>query len=142
MRGGHETKKQWTTEILSVKTPKALQRAVFYYIGKRFCIRGGQEQRKYAVLLWCSCHLEHCPTCSGLAKAQYVVVVQLPIQGVGACTSGAALVAVHGFLLMESFSRETLGIWGLGHIQHNMALPCSQVEDDQPPRSILCSCSI
>ena len=40
-----EEEKQWTTEILSVKTPKALQRAVFYYIGKRFSIRGGQEQR-------------------------------------------------------------------------------------------------
>ena len=40
-----EEEKQWTTEILSVKTPKALQRVVFYYIGKRFCIRGGQEQR-------------------------------------------------------------------------------------------------
>ena len=25
-----------------------LQRAVFFYIGKRFCIRGGEEQRKLA----------------------------------------------------------------------------------------------
>lgn len=36
-------------------------------------------------------------------KAQYEVVVQLPIQGVGACTSGAFLVAIHGFLLVEYF---------------------------------------
>ena len=40
-----EEEKLWTTEILSVKTPKGLQRAVFYYIGKRFCIQGGQKQR-------------------------------------------------------------------------------------------------
>ena len=32
--------------MFGCSTPKSLQRAVFYYIGKCFCIRGGEEQRK------------------------------------------------------------------------------------------------
>ena len=35
----------WKSEVLCTSTPKGLQRAVFYYVGKCFCIRGGQEQR-------------------------------------------------------------------------------------------------
>ena len=31
--------------VLNITTPKGLQRAVFYYVGKCFCVRGGQEQR-------------------------------------------------------------------------------------------------
>ena len=38
--------KLWETGVLADTSPKSLQRAVFYYIGKRFCIRGGEEQRK------------------------------------------------------------------------------------------------
>ena len=40
-----EEGKLWTAEVFLIKTAKALQRAVFYYIGKYFCIRGGQAQR-------------------------------------------------------------------------------------------------
>ena len=38
--------KLWETGVLGDASPRSLQRAVFYYIGKRFCIRGGDEQRK------------------------------------------------------------------------------------------------
>ena len=40
-----EEEKLWRSSVLSIANPKALQRAVFFYIGKCFCIRGGQEQR-------------------------------------------------------------------------------------------------
>ena len=33
------------SSVMNVITPKGLQRAVFSYVGKVFCIRGGQEQR-------------------------------------------------------------------------------------------------
>ena len=36
----------WDSKVLGVHTPFALVRAVFFYIGKAFCIRGGQEQRQ------------------------------------------------------------------------------------------------
>ena len=38
--------KLWSTGVVSILEPKALQQAVFYYVGKHFCIRGGEEQRK------------------------------------------------------------------------------------------------
>ena len=34
----------WAAGVLGCATPKSLQRAVFFYIGQRFCIRGGEEQ--------------------------------------------------------------------------------------------------
>ena len=37
-----EEQSLWDSGVLGVKS---LQRAVFFYIGKRFCIRGGEEQR-------------------------------------------------------------------------------------------------
>ena len=40
-----EEKKLWEYGILGLDNPKSLQRAAFYFIGKRFCIRGGEEQR-------------------------------------------------------------------------------------------------
>ena len=40
-----EEKKLWEYGILGLDNPKSLQRAVFYFIGKRFCICGGEEQR-------------------------------------------------------------------------------------------------
>ena len=43
---GSEEQLLWNTGVLGIDTPKQLQRAVFFYIGKRFCIRGGKEQRK------------------------------------------------------------------------------------------------
>ena len=36
----------WDSKVLGVHTPLALVRAVFFYVGKAFCIRGGQEQRQ------------------------------------------------------------------------------------------------
>ena len=41
-----EEQKLWDSGVLSVNNPVGLQRAVFFYIGKRFCVRGGEEQRK------------------------------------------------------------------------------------------------
>ena len=37
--------KLWSTGVLGYSTPKSLQWAVFFYIGKRFCIRGGEQWR-------------------------------------------------------------------------------------------------
>ena len=39
----NEEQKLWDTGVLSVNSPVGLQRAVFFYVGKR---RGGEEQRK------------------------------------------------------------------------------------------------
>ena len=36
----------WADGVIGITNPKALQRAVFFYVGKRFCIRGGEEQRR------------------------------------------------------------------------------------------------
>ena len=35
----------WETGVIAITSPISLQHAVFYYVGKRFCIRGGEEQR-------------------------------------------------------------------------------------------------
>lgn len=35
----------WQLEIMNVNTPISLQRAVFFYVGKMCCLRGGEEQR-------------------------------------------------------------------------------------------------
>ena len=40
-----EEDKLWQSGVLSITNPKALQRCVFFYVGKCFCVRGGQEQR-------------------------------------------------------------------------------------------------
>ena len=37
----------WSTGILNNCTPMGLLRAVFFYNGKVFCLRGGQEHRCY-----------------------------------------------------------------------------------------------
>ena len=36
----------WGSKVIGDHTPLALQRAVFFYVGKAFCLRGGEEQRK------------------------------------------------------------------------------------------------
>ena len=41
-----EEEKMWATDVIGINTPKSLQRAVFFYVGKRFCVRGGEEQRR------------------------------------------------------------------------------------------------
>ena len=35
----------WTSGVLNTNTPLGLQRAVFFYMGKVCCLRGGEEQR-------------------------------------------------------------------------------------------------
>jgi hypothetical protein len=35
----------WETGTLNVTTPQGLQMAVFFYVGKVCCLRGGEEQR-------------------------------------------------------------------------------------------------
>ena len=39
----------WTSKVLNVDTPLGLLRAVFFYNGKCFCLRGGQEQRELKI---------------------------------------------------------------------------------------------
>ena len=36
----------WRLGAVGIDSPKALLRAVFFYVGKTFCLRGGQEQRE------------------------------------------------------------------------------------------------
>ena len=40
-----EEEKLWETGVLNTNTPNGLQKAVFYYVGKACCLRGGEEQR-------------------------------------------------------------------------------------------------
>ena len=35
----------WESKVIGDHNPLALQRAVFFYVGKAFCLRGGKEQR-------------------------------------------------------------------------------------------------
>ena len=36
----------WESRVIGVHTPLALLRAIFFYVGKTFCVRGGEEQRR------------------------------------------------------------------------------------------------
>ena len=36
----------WASKVIGNHCPLALQRAVFFYVGKSFCLRGGEEQRR------------------------------------------------------------------------------------------------
>lgn len=40
-----DEEKLWSSGVLSLSTPTALLRAVFFYNGKIFCLRGGEEHR-------------------------------------------------------------------------------------------------
>ena len=40
-----EEQKLWELGILGVDSSKSLEQTVFYYIGKRYCIRGGEERQ-------------------------------------------------------------------------------------------------
>ena len=40
-----EEDKLWNSGAIGIYSPRALVRCVFYYVGKAFCLRGGQEQR-------------------------------------------------------------------------------------------------
>ncbi len=44
-----EEKLLWSSGVLDTKTPKGLVRAAFYYCGKCFCLRGGQEHRELSL---------------------------------------------------------------------------------------------
>ena len=41
-----EEEKLWSTGVIGITIPLSLQKAIFYYVRKRFCIRGGEEQRR------------------------------------------------------------------------------------------------
>ena len=41
-----EEDKLWETGVIGIDNPLALLRAVFFYNGKNFCLRGGKEQRE------------------------------------------------------------------------------------------------
>ena len=51
----------WQKGVLNTKTPIGLQRAVFFYVGKVCCLRGGEEQRnlKLSQFTRCSDPEEH-----------------------------------------------------------------------------------
>lgn len=36
----------WNSGAIGIYSPKALVWCIFYYVGKAFCLRGGQEQRE------------------------------------------------------------------------------------------------
>ena len=40
-----DERKLWTSGVLNLTTPTGLLKAVFFYNGKNFCLRGWQEQR-------------------------------------------------------------------------------------------------
>ena len=42
-----EEARLWDSGIIGVDTPKTLQRAVFFYVGKVICLRGGEEHRMH-----------------------------------------------------------------------------------------------
>ena len=35
----------WKSSVIGEGSPLALQRAVFFYVGRCFCLRGGEEQK-------------------------------------------------------------------------------------------------
>lgn len=39
----------WTTGVLGSDNPNSLLRAVFYLNGRKFCLRGGEEQRNLKI---------------------------------------------------------------------------------------------
>ena len=41
-----EEQKLWESGVMGIGDPKSLLRAIFYYNGKNFCLRGGQEHRQ------------------------------------------------------------------------------------------------
>ena len=47
--GPEEEKKLWDTGVINLSTPVGLLRAVFFYNGKNFCLRGGAEQRNLKI---------------------------------------------------------------------------------------------
>lgn len=44
-----EEDKLWTSGVLNIVSPKGLLRCVFFYVGKSFCLRGGEEHRSLAL---------------------------------------------------------------------------------------------
>ena len=52
----------WNSGIFGTETPKSLQRTIFYYVGKRFCIRGGEEMRKLGPSQFLRTHDPDCIT--------------------------------------------------------------------------------
>jgi len=45
-----EEEQLWKSGVMCIKQPVNLKRTVFYYVGKVFCICGGEEQRKLGPL--------------------------------------------------------------------------------------------
>ena len=53
----------WDLKVISDHAPVALQRAVFFYVGKAFCLRGGQEQRDMKISQFVRSTDPDCYTC-------------------------------------------------------------------------------
>ena len=58
-----EEDKLWNSSAIGIYSPKALVRCVFYYVGRAFVLRGGQEPRKYSNLPQL-CNLDYLQLCS------------------------------------------------------------------------------
>ena len=52
----------WSTSVLGTEHPLQLLRAVFYYVGKRFCVRRGEEKRKLGPSQFVRSHNPDCFT--------------------------------------------------------------------------------
>ena len=46
-----EEEQLWSNDMISITLAHSLQRAVFYYVGKRFCIGGGEEQAAFGEII-------------------------------------------------------------------------------------------
>ena len=44
-----EEEKLWSSKVLGTSSPLQLQQAIFYLVGKVFCLRGGEEQRSLKI---------------------------------------------------------------------------------------------
>ena len=45
-----EENQLWDSGVIGIDSPTSLQNAVFYYNGKNFCLRGGEECRQLMIL--------------------------------------------------------------------------------------------
>ena len=53
----------WESKAIRDHSPLAFQKAVFYYVGKTYCVRGGQEQRNLKISQFVHSSEPNCYTC-------------------------------------------------------------------------------
>ena len=52
----------WESRVIGDHNPLKIERAVFFYVGKAFCLRGGQEQRNLKPLQFVRSFTPECCT--------------------------------------------------------------------------------